>query len=48
VLLAELRALLDEAEAWVRAEAAGEGGAEAAVGSLREALLESPVALERP
>jgi len=38
VLLAEMRALLAEAEGWVRSEGLGNSRAEGAVGDLREAL----------
>ena len=38
VLLQEVRALLAEAEAWVRAEAGGSDGAPQAVSRVREAL----------
>jgi hypothetical protein len=37
-LLEEVRSLLDEAEAWVRAEPAGTGRAEGALERCREAL----------
>jgi hypothetical protein len=43
VLLAEVRELLAEAEAWVRSEGRGTAGAEAAVDALRGAL-EGPAA----
>jgi hypothetical protein len=46
VLLAELRALLVEAEDWARSEAAGETAARAAVRSLRGSLVPLPAALE--
>jgi hypothetical protein len=42
-LLAELRALLDEAEAWSRVE--GGGAAERAVDGLREALARDMIAV---
>jgi len=38
VLLSEMRALLAEAEIWVRSEGRGNSRAEGAVGGLREAL----------
>ncbi|HSB39371.1 MAG TPA: hypothetical protein VLD13_09815 [Gaiellaceae bacterium] len=39
-LLAEVHALVEEAEAWVAAEPGGEGAAGAVVGRCRAALLE--------
>jgi hypothetical protein len=43
-LLAEVHALLDEAEAWVAAEPAGVDAAEAALNRCRAALLEPAAA----
>jgi hypothetical protein len=48
VLLAEVRALLAEAEAWVRAAARGEPRAEAAVNALEEAVEHAVEAAPRP
>jgi hypothetical protein len=41
-LLAEVHALVDEAEAWAAAEASETGAAEAALGRCRAALAEEP------
>ena len=46
-LLAEVHALLDEAEAWAAVEDAGTGAAEKALDRCREALAQGPVAAER-
>jgi hypothetical protein len=42
-LLAEVHALLEEAEAWVASERCGTGSAEAALDRCREALIETAV-----